>query len=75
MKLEARSVEYHDLVHFERIAFKKTKVFDVPFFQKGDKKSVTTQNTKDSESLAKSLQHLAMNWRIMHTTQIPVMYI
>jgi hypothetical protein len=39
-----------DLVHFERIAFKKAKVFGVPFFQKGDKKSLTTQDTKEPDS-------------------------
>jgi hypothetical protein len=40
-----------DLVHFERIAFKKAKVFGVPFFKKGDKKSLTTQDTQDPKSI------------------------
>ena len=36
-----------DLVHYERATFKKPKVFGVPFFQKGDKRGLTTQDTKD----------------------------
>jgi hypothetical protein len=36
-----------DLVHFERAAFKKTKVFGVPLLKKGNKGSLTTQDTKD----------------------------
>jgi len=43
-----KELSFLDLVHFERIAFKKAKVFGVPFFQKGDKKSLTTQDTKES---------------------------
>jgi hypothetical protein len=41
-----KELSFLDLAHFERIVFKKTKVFGVPFFQKGDKKSLTTQDTK-----------------------------
>ena len=41
-----KELSFLDLVHFERMAFKKAKVFSVPFFQKGDEKSVTTQDTK-----------------------------
>jgi hypothetical protein len=40
-------ISFLDFVHCERYAFKKPKVFGVPFFQKGDKKSLTTQDTKD----------------------------
>jgi hypothetical protein len=36
-----------DLVHFERIAFKKVKVLAFPFFKRGNKKSLTTQDTKE----------------------------
>jgi len=47
-----KELSFLDLVHFERYAFKKAKVFGVPFFQKGDKKSLTTQDTKDPCYLA-----------------------
>jgi hypothetical protein len=42
-----KELSFLDLVHFGRYAFKKAKVFGVPFFQKGDKKSLTTQDTKE----------------------------
>jgi hypothetical protein len=40
-----------DLVHFERYTFKKAKVFSVPFLKKGDKKRLTTPDTKDPPPL------------------------
>ncbi len=43
-----KELSFLDLVHFERYAFKKAKVFGVPFLKKGNKKSLTTQNTKES---------------------------
>jgi hypothetical protein len=42
-----KELSFLDLVHFERCAFKKAKVFGAPFLKKGDEKSVTTQDTKD----------------------------
>jgi hypothetical protein len=42
-----KELSFLDLVHFERAAFKKPKTFGVPFFQKGNKKSLTTQDTQD----------------------------
>jgi carboxylesterase len=41
-----------DFVHFERYAFKKAKVFGVPFFQKGNKKRLTTPDTKEPVLIA-----------------------
>jgi hypothetical protein len=41
-----KELSFLDLVHFERYAFKKAKVFGGPFFQKWDEKSVTTQDIK-----------------------------
>jgi hypothetical protein len=49
-----KELSFLDLVHFERCAFKKSKVFDVPFFQKGDKRSLTTQDTKDPNGFVRS---------------------
>jgi hypothetical protein len=42
-----KELSFLDLVHFERIVFKKAKVLGVPFLKKGDKKSLTTQDTKE----------------------------
>ncbi len=43
-----KEVSFLDFVHCERAAFKKLKVFGVPFLKKGDKRSLTTQDTKDT---------------------------
>ena len=48
-----KELSFLDLVHFERYAFKKAKVFGVPFFQKGDKKGLTTQDTKEPQTFRK----------------------
>jgi hypothetical protein len=45
-----KELSFLDLVHFERIAFKKAKVFGVPFLKKGYKKRLTTQDTKEPKS-------------------------
>jgi hypothetical protein len=42
-----KELSFLDLVYFERIAFKIAKVFGVPFLKKGNKKSLTTQDTKE----------------------------
>ena len=44
-----KELSFLDLVHCERCAFKKPKVFGGPFFQKGDKRSLTTQDTRDPQ--------------------------
>jgi hypothetical protein len=47
-----KELSFLDLVHCERCAFKKPKVFGVPFLKKGNKgnkKSLTTQNTQDPD--------------------------
>jgi hypothetical protein len=49
-----------DLVHFERYVFKKAKIFGVPFFQKGNKKSLTMQDTKAPNNLTVLLSRSAM---------------
>ncbi len=48
----------------------------VPCGEGGDKgpATKTTRHPKEPQSLAKSLQHLAMNWRIMHTIHLVEMY-
>jgi hypothetical protein len=47
-----KELSFLELVHFERCAFKKAKVFGVPSFQKGDKMSLITQDTKDPTLLS-----------------------